>query len=141
MTDSTSDRFTLSADWHITDKLTLRYVFGDSNSDTVQAADDDGTSRVSDPNDPFVAADAPVMFIDAEWRYHFNSDETSHELQLISNLDGPFDFIIGAYTYNNDNRFQYDNYDYTPLRARARISSGIKRAGWCSSIGGGPCPW
>ena len=27
------------------------------------------------------------------------------------------------------------------LRVRARISSGIKRAGWCSSIGGGPCPW
>ena len=115
MTDSTSDRFTLSADWHITDRLTLRYVFGDSKSDTVQAADDDGTSRVPDANDPFVAADAPVMFIDAQWRYHFNSEETSHELQLISNLDGPFDFIIGAYAYNNDNRFQYDNYDYTPL--------------------------
>ena len=31
--------------------------------------------------------------------------------------------------------------DRTALRTRARISSGIKRAGWCSSIGGGPCPW
>ena len=30
---------------------------------------------------------------------------------------------------------------YGVLSARARISSGIKRAGWCSSIGGGPCPW
>ena len=113
-TDSTSDRFTLAVDWDMTDELTLRYVFGDSKSDTVRAADDDLTSRVPDPNDPFVAADAPVQFIDAQWRYHFNSDETSHELQLISKFDGRFEFIIGAYAYNNDNRFQYDNYDYTP---------------------------
>ena len=117
MTDSTSDRFTISADWHITDTLTLRYVGGDSKADTERSADNDLTSRVPDAIDPFVAADNPVPFLDQEWHYHFNSRETSHELQLISHLDGPLDFIVGDYAYTNDTRWQYDVYDYTPFSA------------------------
>ena len=117
MTDSTSDRFTVSADWHITDSLTVRYVGGNSKADTERAGDNDLTSRVPDPNNPLVAADNPVPFLDQEWHYHFNSEETSHELQLISNLDGPLDFIVGAYAYSNNTRWQYDVYDYTPFSA------------------------
>ena len=99
--DNETDRFTLQADFDITDALTLRYTFGDTRTRTRTTRDFDLTARVASADDPLIAADAPVPLVDLEADFPFNNDESSHELQLISNFDGPFNFVAGVFTYEN----------------------------------------
>ena len=99
--DNETDRMVLQADFDITDALTLRYTFGDTRTRTRTTRDFDLTDRVASAADPLIAADAPVPLVDLEADFPFDSDETSHELQLISNFDGPFNFVAGVFTYEN----------------------------------------
>ena len=42
---------------------------------------------------------------DGRSAFPYTNDESSHELQLISNYDGPFNFIVGVYDYQGDTRW------------------------------------
>ncbi len=103
--DNETDRFTLRADFDLTDTLTLRYIYGDTRTRMFQTRDFDHTDRVPSATDPLIAADAPVKLLDVEFDFPFENDETSHELLLTSNYDGPFNFVAGAFSYENRTLF------------------------------------
>ena len=103
--DNETDRIVLQADFDITDALTLRYTFGDARTRQLTTRDFDLSPRVASATDPFTASDAPVPLVDMEFDFPFHNDESSHELQLISNFDGPFNFVAGVFTYENATLF------------------------------------
>ena len=125
---SETDRYIFNADWQVSGGLTLRYTYGQSETRTAAGQDGDGTSRVGSAADPAVPADLSGADIEA-WRasgasfgdqrtdHIFTNDESSHELQLISDLDGPFNFVAGVYTYENQTYFEQGGLDFaSPIR-------------------------
>ena len=98
---STAEQSSIAFSFDINDNYTLRYNFGDTDNFSAVQRDRDMTNRVASAADPFTAADAPVPLIDAEINVWYDYTEQSHELQLVSNLDGDFNFIVGAFTYEN----------------------------------------
>lgn len=126
--DNKAERWILNADWDITESLTMRYTFGDSETNTHVSTDSDQSSRVGSAADPFIPADldpsdvptwiaSGATFIDGETRHVFSNDEQSHELQLISNFEGPFNFVAGYFNYENETFWEQGILDYgNPLR-------------------------
>ena len=99
--DNESDRFSLHADYEIADGLLLKYTFGKSETNVFRQYDQDLTSRVADAADPTVASDAPVPYSDAVGGWQYATEETSHEIQLLSNFDGATNFIAGLFAYES----------------------------------------
>ena len=120
--DNQTDRWSLNADVDVGDLLpgadqgllTLRYTYGSTVTDTVGSRDGDNTDRVPSAEDPFRPQDCvdqiglaecvaqDVRYQDRETAYFWDNDESSHEVQLFSNFDGPFNFVAGAYAYENE---------------------------------------
>ena len=98
---STAERQSIAFSFDISDNYTLRYNFGDTDNLSQVQKDRDMTNRVSSPGDPLIASDAPVPLKDEANQVLYGYTETSHELHLVSNLDGKFNYILGAYTYEN----------------------------------------
>ena len=117
--DNSRESVTLNADFDIIEGLTLRYTFGWSDIKQLTSADMDATDRVGgfkdtlwyqiDPDDPdtlitdrrLLSADAGVPYDDKRVAWPYFNDQSSHELQLISNFDGPLNFIAGVFFYEN----------------------------------------
>jgi iron complex outermembrane receptor protein len=139
--DSETDRYTLNFDWNITDTLTLRYTYGESETRTTASQDGDGTDRVGSAADPSIPSDLDAgaqvdcfddgvlmgevdcwtaqgaEFSDTDNIHAFTNEESSHELQLVSNFDGPLNFVVGYYIYENETFFDQGGFDYAnPLR-------------------------
>ena len=139
--DSETDRNTLNFDWDITDALTLRYTYGASQTRTTSSQDGDGTDRVGSSSDPSIPADldaneqvdclgdgmligaldcwsaSGAEFADSDTVHSFTNDESSHEVQLVSNFDGPMNFVVGYYTYENETFWDQGGFNYSsPLR-------------------------
>jgi iron complex outermembrane receptor protein len=142
--DNETDRLTLNFDWNISDNYTLRYTYGESETITASSQDGDGTDRVGSAADPSIPSDLSnsdmydclgdgvllgevdcwttvagfgVTFSDAETIHSFTNDESSHEIQLISDLDGPVNFVLGYYVYENETFWDQGGFDYAnPLR-------------------------
>ena len=98
---STAEQTTIAFSFDLNDNYTLRYNFGDSDNFSDVQVDQDQTNRVASADDPLRASDADVLLIDDAKHVLYDYTERSHELQLVSNLDGPFNFIVGAFTYEN----------------------------------------
>ena len=113
--DDNTERITVHADFDITERLTVRYTFGDTKTRTINTRDRDLTSRLPSAADPLLASDAPVPLVNGEFDFVFDNDEHSHELQLISNFDGPFNFVAGLYTYENAAFYRVGVFDYGPF--------------------------
>jgi iron complex outermembrane receptor protein len=159
--DSQTDRVILNADWNVTDTLTLRYIYGSSETHTLGSQDGDQTSRIGSASDRTIPADLDsttmvtclffgpgavrseldcwrrgqalvgLAFEDKEDNFEFRNKESSHEINLVSNFDGPFNFIAGLYYYENDTFWEQASLDFAnPLRfvnadAAARAASPI----------------
>lgn len=120
---STRKAWSLNADYSITESLLLRYTFGTSDTESATTRDRDGMNRVIggyDGNPLLVGPGQPIW----DWRVHSISmvEEQSHELQVISNFDGPINFILGAFYYDNSTQWEQrlDNFstDYRFLNAQ-----------------------
>ena len=98
---STAEQTTITFSFDLNDNYTLRYNFGDTDNFSDVQNDQDQTNRVGSAADPYTASDADAPLIDDSKHVSYDYTERSHELQLISNLDGPFNFIAGAFTYEN----------------------------------------
>ena len=98
---STAERQSIAFSFDISDNYTLRYNFGDTDNLSQVQKDRDMTNRVASAADPLIASDAPVPLKDEANQVLYGYTETSHELHLVSNLDGKFNYILGAYTYEN----------------------------------------
>ncbi len=98
---SRTEQSTVAFSFDLNDQYTLRYNFGDTDTFSAVQRDRDHTNRVGRADDRFTASDADVPLVDAEVNALYEYTEKSHELQLVSNLDGKFNFIVGAFTYEN----------------------------------------
>ncbi len=144
--DNETDRYTLNVDINLTEALTLRYTYGESETRTASSQDGDSTDRVGSAADPSVPADlnatnevdclndgtllvsalecwntlagfGAVSFEDTDTIHSFTNDESSHEIQLVSAFDGPLNFVLGYYTYENETFWDEGGFDYAnPLR-------------------------
>lgn len=121
--DSESDLITLYAEYQVTENLTVRYTFSDSDVSMLNVKDADYTNRVAVGNDPntmdhTIASDGLVTpFEDTYYELPYLYDETSHELQISSNFDGPFNFIAGLFVYESTSFWDLVRYDQTrPFR-------------------------
>ncbi len=110
---STAEQSTIAFTFDINDNYTLRYNFGDTDNFSEIQRDRDMTNRVASADNPLRASDADVPLSDQENRVWYDYTERSHELQLVSNLDGKFNYIVGAFTYENTSAWGVPSIVYT----------------------------
>lgn len=87
----------------LTDTLTLRYNFGWSDINQSSSRDVDNTNRVGTAADITLSTDGGVPHINTLQHNNFPYEEISHELQLLSHFDGPFNFVTGVFYYDVEN--------------------------------------
>ncbi len=110
--DMTRESWTFNADAKITEWLTLRYTYGESQMDDQNWFDGDQSNRVPSAADPTLSADGGVPYEDIRQYSSYLVDGASHEIQLFSYLDGPLNFILGYYTYENYTFWEISNTDF-----------------------------
>ena len=123
--ENDAERWSFNLDFDVTENLTLRYTYGENESHTFGSQDRDGTDRVPSAQDPSVPADIiddPALvarwkdeggkFRDLEDAWLEDDIESSHELQIFSNFDGPFNFVAGLYTYENESSWRDRQHDW-----------------------------
>ncbi|MCY4532172.1 MAG: TonB-dependent receptor [Gammaproteobacteria bacterium] len=98
---SLRDSWTMNASFDVTDTLIVRYTGGISGVLQDSWKDSDYSNRVGSAADPLLSSDGGTHFADIRHYAPYENDNKSHELQLFSNYDGPFNFILGAYYYEN----------------------------------------
>ena len=100
VSDSERDTWIVNASFAFTDSLELRYTYGESNVLQKTSRDQDNTNVVAPQEGDFIGGHAGV---DSRIHTVFPYDESSHELQLFSAFDGPFNFVAGLFRYENAN--------------------------------------
>ena len=100
ITDSERDTWMLNAAFDLTDSLSLKYSYGKSDVVQKTSRDQDNTNVVAPEEGDFVGGHNGV---DSRIHTVFPYDEFTHELQLFSDSDGPFNFIAGVFYYENEN--------------------------------------
>ncbi|HAK50654.1 MAG TPA: hypothetical protein DCM54_01940 [Gammaproteobacteria bacterium] len=106
------DSWTMNASFDVTDTLTVRYTGGISGVVQDSWKDSDYSNRVGSAADSTLSADGGVPFRDIRHYAPYENDNKSHELQLFSNYDGPFNFILGAYYYENTTYWETSQTDF-----------------------------
>ena len=127
---STAEQTTIAFSFELNDNYTLRYNFGDTDNFSDVQVDQDQTNRVASADDPLRAADADVPLVDEEKHVLYDYTERSHEIQLVSNLDGQFDFIVGAFTYENTSAWFVPFYVHTQPWVNVNVDEAARAAGY-----------
>ena len=109
VSDSERDTWILNTSFDLTDSLALRYSYGKSDVLQKTSRDRDNTNRVADPAGDFAG---DVAGVDSRVHTVFPYDEFSHELQLFSDLDGPFNFVAGLFYYENVNAWTAESENF-----------------------------
>ena len=122
--DTFRESWTFEAGLDLTEELALNYTFGNSTLEQNYRADGDMTGRVGNAEMFWIPQDIVdqnlVDEFEAEgsWLYDsmyaapYGTDESSHELQLTSNFDGPFNFIAGLYYYEDTADWHDDQWGF-----------------------------
>ena len=132
--DSEADRVNLYADYQLTERLSLRYSYNDSDVTMLNVKDADYANRVATPSDHTLASDGMVgPFEDTHYILPYLYDETSHEVQITSSFDGPFNFIAGLFMYENTTFWDLVRVDLTETY---RFGSADEQAAAASPIWG-----
>ncbi len=129
---SSSKQGTIAFSYDLTDQYTLRYNFGDTDNFSTVFRDRDMTNRIASVDDPFAASDAPVPFSDAAINVWYDYEERSHELQLVSNLDGSFNYIVGLFTYENTTEWYVPVFTYTNPWRNQTADAAAQAAGYAN---------
>ena len=121
--DSESDQVTFYAQYQLTEGLSVRYSFHDSDASMINVKDADYSNRVplgEDPNtlDHTIASDGlATPFEDTHYVLPYLYDETSHEVHVSSSFPGAFNFIAGLFAYENSTFWDLVRVDKTrPFR-------------------------
>ncbi|MCY4142686.1 MAG: TonB-dependent receptor [Gammaproteobacteria bacterium] len=109
---STANQNFVTATYQLTDNLTIKYNYGDSDNFSQVTRDRDMTTRVASASDPALSADGGVPFEDGVLGVTYDYTEASHEIQLVSNFEGQFNFITGVFFYENDTTWSVPVWDY-----------------------------
>ena len=112
ISDSERDTWMLNASFDLTDSLALIYSYGKTDVVQKTSRDRDNTNIVAPADGDFVGGHVGV---DSRIHTIFPYDEFTHELQLASDFDGPFNFIAGLFYYENENAWHTDieNFAYS----------------------------
>lgn len=110
VSDSERDTWILNASFDLTDSLALRYSYGESDVLQKTSRDRDNTNIVADPAGE--SRGEAVVGVDSRLHTVFPYDEFSHELQLVSDLDGPFNFVAGLFYYENENAWTAESENF-----------------------------
>ena len=114
---SEGDQRTASVEYQLSQTFSVRYNYGSTDNFQRVTRDTDFSNRVGSAADPLLSADAGVPFEDAVLGVTYDYDEESHELQLISELDGNLNFIAGVFRYNNHTTWSVPVQNYaSPIR-------------------------
>ena len=127
---STAEQTTFAFSFDLSDNYTLRYNFGDTDNLSDVQLDQDQTNRVPSADDPLKASDADVLIIDDAKHVLYDYTERSHELQLVSNLDGQFNFIVGAFTYENYSAWFVPFYIHARPWVNVNVDDAARAAGY-----------
>jgi len=127
---STAEQTTFAFSFDLSDNYTLRYNFGDTDNLSDVQLDQDQTNRVPSADDPLKASDADVLIIDDAKHVLYDYTERSHELQLVSNLDGRFNFIVGAFTYENYSAWFVPFYIHARPWVNVNVDDAARAAGY-----------
>ncbi len=122
----------ISFSYELSDQYSLRYNYGDTNNFSTVFRDRDMTNRVSSTSDPFIASDAPVPFSDAAINVWYDYTESSHELQLVSHLEGGFNYIVGLFTYENTTEWYVPVFNYTNVWRHETADEAARAAGFAN---------
>ena len=100
----------VNASLEITDGLVLEYVYGENQLDQNTSRDLDLTNQIAPPT-------PNGTWYDRRNRSPFKMEDASHELQLVSNFDGPLNFIVGVYQHEGFNLWAVsrDNFAWDPV--------------------------
>ena len=162
-TETINESASFSFDWHVTDWLSARFVYGRSRVSTVSSREQDNNSRTTGWDkrveageyvdwppailDPITGAarparywfhtpqgmggegligvtdqnlsgwrlssDAGVLYWNSWYENPYNLFQQSGELVLFSDFDGPINFIVGAFYYNNHTSYEHNVYNPT----------------------------
>jgi len=154
VSDSTRDSFTLNADYHISESLMVRYTYGWSDIVQFASRDYDDTNRVggwqgelwawADPEcDPeeepdecayitdrrLLSSDVGAPFQDWRSGWPYYNDQSSHELQIFSDFDGPINFIAGIYYYENYTNWMDVHEDFASVFRFTTADQALANAG------------
>ncbi|MDA1302677.1 MAG: TonB-dependent receptor, partial [Proteobacteria bacterium] len=121
--DDSAERWSFNADIELNEHFTLRYTYGENDSHRFSSVDGDNTDRVGSAGNQTVPADLTgaeidlwiaegAEYQDTESAWFENDEEESHELQLFSNFDGPFNFVAGVFMYENKTGWQDRQQDW-----------------------------
>ena len=127
---STAEQTTFAFSFDLSNNYTLRYNFGDTDNLSDVQLDQDQTNRVPSADDPLKASDADVLIIDDAKHVLYDYTERSHELQLVSNLDGQFNFIVGAFTYENYSAWFVPFYIHARPWVNVNVDDAARAAGY-----------
>ena len=94
--DVTREAWTVNVDIEVIDGLVLQYTYGENTTDQYNSRDLDLTNQTgpSVPNG---------VYDDRRNISPFLMEDASHEIQLISNFDSRFNFILGYYQHDGTN--------------------------------------
>ena len=114
--ENESQRIIFTVDFAASKTMTLRYMYGKGDSDTALGADLDQTARIGSDINPLWASDANVAYSDAYFRHLFNVAEESHEGHLITNFARGLNYILGFFSYRNEQLWINQLTDDSPSR-------------------------
>ena len=99
----------VNAALELTDGLVLEYVYGENELYQNTSRDLDLTNQIEAPT-------PGGTWYDRRNRSPFEMDDTSHELQLVSNFDQKLNFIVGYYEHEGFNLWAIsrDNFSWDP---------------------------
>ena len=127
----------MDLDFELTETLSLQYTYARGELDQLRMRDGDMTGRIPDAEAPWLPADCANRYdaesCEARWEdlnengivdpdtedlgaYYADShiaysqvlDEKSHELQVLTNFDGPLNFVAGLYYYEEHSDWRDD---------------------------------
>ena len=96
VSDTTRESWTVNVDIDIMDGLILQYTYGENTTNQYTSRDLDLTNQTA----PAVPGG---VFDDRRNISPYYSDDASHEIQLVSNFDGKFNFILGYFEHEGTN--------------------------------------
>ncbi len=114
-------------DWDVFSNVTVRMIYGNSRVRHENSREQDANSRTGgwegdlwfhDPTTGELQTDRSILSNDAGvWFYEqyysnpYNLEQSSGEITIFSDFDGPFNFIVGAFYYQNDTQYEHATYN------------------------------
>ena len=126
--DDMRKEWTVNAEFELTENFTLVYTHGQSKSETRGGYDTDGTNATGGWDGELwwvnrsgnwrddgrtLSSTTGAEVADRRTRSSYDVEQSSHELMLRSNFDGPFNFLAGVFYYQNETAGWGRTDDYT----------------------------